>query len=191
MTTAEHPKPEPPKETPFSISAFQHFSISPELSPQVHYTPMPELLHELCAIPGVWDVVTNDKHPADPTGLNWAAICRSTATFSLAVTMGPRLCGGFWFHPQDPRTLSGHVLLFPPCRGKAAVQAGRQVLQWVKEHTLFERVIAHCPANNRPVNWYVAAVGFRARRRYHKAWPKHGQLYDVLEFEYRLVDGKE
>lgn len=78
--------------------------------------------------------------------------------------------GGFLFHNQGD-AFEAHSFFLPEARGKRALDAANEALQWVFDNTDCDAVLARCPKGNLPVLAFTRALKFQFLRNEDEPWP--------------------
>jgi len=146
-----------------------------------------EAIRRLCERSGEWEAMRADGEPLID-GVPWSLVTMNPRRSAwLGVWSDSRLVGAFLFINLGDGIAEVHTLMTRECRGKAAVQAGKEALLWVFHHRVFldespDEIITNCPEPNRAASYYAAAVGLNYQGRHPMAWVKHGKAHDLLQW---------
>jgi hypothetical protein len=71
-----------------------------------------------------------------------------------------------FYTPIGPVVYDGHSLTDTTCRGRRAIEAGRQSLAWFWSHTDAELVTGSTPIELKAARWFNRQMGFVSAGRY-------------------------
>ena len=99
----------------------------------------------------------------------------------LRVTLDGAPVGAFVFIPIA-FGWEVHTALTRHCRGARALEAGRQGIAFIFQHTEARRITSRCPEDNPASLWYALRCGFEITSR-QADWVKAGRRYNSVYVE--------
>lgn len=104
----------------------------------------------------------------------------------LKVTQDGEDAGAFWLVPT-PNGLEAHTALLPNCRGKSAVSAGRQCIEWCFKNTDAQEITSYAFSDSPAVHWFCRILGLKAFLTEPWRHTRNGQQVNITR--YRIQRG--
>lgn len=116
----------------------------------------PELMSRIANSDGVREFVNIEHDQPD-----WAAIAslRPTESGVIALTNGEDALALFTMTADY--VYQGHTMFAPTCRGRRAIETGREIIAWMFDHNA-EVVWGCTPRGNRKARWFNRQIGMRS-----------------------------
>ena len=135
-----------------------------------------ELVRRVVTHPRIWPGASDDF---SPPAEEWRPI-EHEALWYVAVRDGEEFLGLFVFVPASPVCWEVHTCLLPCSWGERAVQAAREVAEWIWLNSGCRRITTAVPAFNRLAHRLARRAGMREYGRNLKSYMKHGKLHDQI-----------
>jgi hypothetical protein len=119
----------------------------------VFHTYNPTLFNEIAAIPSVR--ATFGHHIAEADDIDFAILMNDPRYIFL--TNGEDACAFYYQH--SPIAFDGHSLAAPSCRGKRAIQVGKEMLEWLWINTSAEIVTGATPIELKAARMFNRWIG--------------------------------
>lgn len=113
----------------------------------------PELVNRIANAPEVRDFLRPDGLPIDLTEV---VTSRPTHSGCVIVSNGEDALA--LFDITTDRVYQAHVAFARTCRGKRAVETGREMVDWMFDHNA-EVIWADIPTWNKPARWFARQMG--------------------------------
>ena len=97
--------------------------------------------------------------------------------FLIPVIEAARI-GLFIFHPWNSVTYEVHSMILPEHRGKKAIVAGKEAVEYMFTQTPCRKIVTHVPAYNMPAYALARRVGLEVEGINRRSFLKNGRLYD-------------
>lgn len=120
-----------------------------------------DLINLISNLPGVRENICYR-----PEAMDWAAAFPSDQTGIVILSNGKDACGVFV--ATGPREWQVHTIFAPTCRGRQAIAAAREMLEWMRPYA--ERIWGATPIRNCAARWFNRKLG---------AMPECRDLYAV------------
>lgn len=115
----------------------------------------PTFINRIANSEGVKEFLRVDGGSMDFTPITEAPITQTGVVVLSngedAVGLFEITCDGVW---------QGHIAFAESCRGKRAIETGREMLDWMFEHNA-EVIWGAVPRWNKPTIWFARAIGMR------------------------------
>lgn len=135
--------------------------------------------------PRISAAMTDDNYP-DPTKFSIAPAMEKYPSLFLKVLVDGTPAGWFWFRddPSSPFTLEVHTALLPNCRGRAALQAGQNAMDWVFGHTPCQLLTTFAWTDDPAPAWFADHMGFDRVGQEPYPCTRRGKPVDIIHFSF-------
>lgn len=131
--------------------------------------------------PAIYHMMRDDSCPKEPKELSRAEIMGVPGFFLKAFVDG--MPAGIWWLIWKGRKVEAHTALLENCRGRKAIQATKQAIQWVFDNTSAEAITSYAWSDSPAVAWFCRAVGMQPTST--TPWPhtRNGAKVDITHYE--------
>lgn len=131
-----------------------------------------ELIKSIVTEPRVWATVAEDGHDREA----WEPDL--SQGWLVAKDEDGEIIGLYTVHAHNSITLEIHPFVLPEFRGAEAYQSGKEVLQWIKAKTKYQKVVCSIPVIYRNVKLFAMRCGLKQEGVNRKSYLKHGIIHD-------------
>lgn len=137
--------------------------------------------------PAIYDQMRDDSCPSDSSSLRDTNIMDIPGFFLRAMLDGIP-CGVWWLIWKDDK-VEAHTALTDKCRGRLAIEATKQAIEWVFSHTEAQAITSYAWSDSPAVAWFCRAVGMSKDNT--KAWPNTRSGKPVSVSYYSVKRGEQ
>lgn len=99
--------------------------------------------------------------------------------------------GGVLFHRRSQGVFEAHSQYLPSARGKRALAATREAVDWMFRNTDCRAITTMVPADNRPAEALAVRCGLKLYDEVPHAWPRQGRMVAARYFALSRAQWKD